>query len=246
VDVTGHIDELERQGRALADAAAAAGLDAPVPTCPGWTVRHLLAHTGGVHAWAASFVRAEPDADPDVAEDDLPRPDGDEVAWYRERNTELVAALRAAPPDRPTGAFMPAPSPLAFWARRQAHEAAVHRADADAAAGTPDPTAGHPTRFAVDGIDELLRGFLARPGRLRSEVPYRLIVAPDDAPERWLVEVGPRGATIGDGAGPADATLRGSAALLYLHLWNRAPTVPVEGDAAAAARWRQGARVIWE
>jgi uncharacterized protein (TIGR03083 family) len=101
VDATGHIDELERQGRALADAAAAAGLDAPVPTCPGWTVRHLLGHTGGVHAWAVSFVRADPAARHDVAEDDLPRPDGDPVAWYRERNAELVAALRAAPPDAP-------------------------------------------------------------------------------------------------------------------------------------------------
>ncbi|MCO1659421.1 maleylpyruvate isomerase family mycothiol-dependent enzyme [Pseudonocardia humida] len=246
MDVTGYLDELQRQGRALAAAAAAAGVDAPVPTCPGWTVRDLLAHTGGVHAWAVPFVRADPAADPDVAEDDLARPEGDPLAWYRERNAELVAALRAAPPDLPTGAFLPAPSPLAFWARRQAHEAAVHRADADAAAGTPDPAAGHPTEFAVDGIDELLMGFLSRPGRLRSDAAYRFVVAPDDAPARWLVEVGPDGATIERGTGPADATLRGSAGLLYLHLWNRVPAVPVEGDAAVAARWRELARVTWE
>jgi uncharacterized protein (TIGR03083 family) len=246
VDVTGYIDELARQGRALADAAAAAGPDAAVPTCPGWTVRHLLTHTGGVHAWAASFVRAEPDADPDVAEDDLPRPDGDPIAWYREQNADLVAALRDARPDGPTGAFLPAPSPLAFWARRQAHEAAVHRTDADVAAGAPDPAAAHPSAFAVDGIDELLLGFMSRPGKARSDVPYRLAVAPDDVAERWLVEVGPGGATARRATGAADAVLRGSAARLYLFLWNRVPTVPVEGDAAAAARWREGARVTWE
>ena len=30
-------------------------------------------------------------------------------------------------------AFLPAPSPLAFWARRQAHETGIHRADVESA-----------------------------------------------------------------------------------------------------------------
>jgi uncharacterized protein (TIGR03083 family) len=246
VDVTEHIAELDRQGRALADAAAAAGLDAPVPTCPGWAVRDLLRHTGGVHGWAASLVRADPGADLDVPEDGLPQPHGDPVDWYRERHAELVAALRAAPADGPVPGFLPAPSPLAFWARRQAHECAVHRTDADVSAGASDPAAAHPPAFAVDGIDELLLGFLARPGRLRSADPYRLAVAPDDVAERWLVEAGPGGATARRWSGPADATLRGPAGLLYLFLWNRVPGVPVDGDAAVAARWRADARVTWE
>lgn len=33
--------------------------------------------------------------------------------------------------------FLDAPSPLAFWARRQAHETAIHRADAQLAADGP-------------------------------------------------------------------------------------------------------------
>jgi hypothetical protein len=33
--------------------ARSAGPDAPVPTCPGWTVRDLLAHQGMVHRWAS-------------------------------------------------------------------------------------------------------------------------------------------------------------------------------------------------
>jgi uncharacterized protein (TIGR03083 family) len=246
MDVDEHIAALERNGRALAAAAAAAGLDAPVPTCPGWVVRDLLRHTGGVHGWAASFVRAEPDADPDAAEEDLLQPHGDPVAWYLERNADLAAALRAAPPDGPTGAFLRgSPTPLAFWARRQAHECAVHRTDADVAAGAADPAAAHPAAFAVDGIDELLLGFMSRPGRLRSAEPYRLAVAPGDDAARWLVEVGPEGAVGRRGEGPADAALGGSAARLYLFLWNRLAEVPVEGDAAVAARWSADARVIW-
>ena len=45
----------------------AAGPDAPVPTCPGWTVRDLLAHQGMVHRWATAVVRADPADVDDVA-----------------------------------------------------------------------------------------------------------------------------------------------------------------------------------
>src|SRR5262249_1316002 len=57
MDTTEHLATLEEQGRALALAADKAGLDADVPTCPRWTVRHLLGHIGMVHRWAASHVR---------------------------------------------------------------------------------------------------------------------------------------------------------------------------------------------
>ena len=55
--------------------------------------------------------------------------------------------------------FLPAPSPLAFWTRRQAHETAIHGADADASAGRASV---FPADFAADGVDELLTGFQAR------------------------------------------------------------------------------------
>ena len=45
----------------------AAGPDASVPTCPGWTVRDLLAHQGMVHRWATAVVRADPAGIDDVA-----------------------------------------------------------------------------------------------------------------------------------------------------------------------------------
>jgi uncharacterized protein (TIGR03083 family) len=244
MDVHEHVDELERQGRALADAAAAAGVDAPVPTCPGWSVGDLLAHTGGVHDWARDFVEGDPLADPGADAEDLSRPDGEPVDWYRGRHAALVAALRAAPADLGGWTLLPAPTPLAFWARRQAHEAAVHRADADAAAGGSPPGA-HPVDFAVDGIDELLLGFMSRPGRLRSDTAYTLAVAPEDTADRWLVSIGPAGATARRGAGAADCTLRATAGRLYLFLWNRVPDVIVDGDAALAARWRESARVTW-
>jgi len=44
-----HLEVLRRDGEKLADVAQRAGLDAPVPPCPGWQVRDVLQHTGGVH-----------------------------------------------------------------------------------------------------------------------------------------------------------------------------------------------------
>ena len=42
------------------------------------------------------------------------------------------------------------------WARRQAHETAIHRYDAESASGDVN---GFDLDFAVDGIDEILVGF---------------------------------------------------------------------------------------
>jgi hypothetical protein len=54
VDVAEHIAHLQRDGVLLADAAARAGMDARVPTCPEWVVRDLVRHQGDVHRWAAA------------------------------------------------------------------------------------------------------------------------------------------------------------------------------------------------
>ena len=50
-----------------------AGLRAPVPTCPDWTVRDLVAHQGMVHRWAAALLRGEADIDPDALRGRGPR-----------------------------------------------------------------------------------------------------------------------------------------------------------------------------
>ena len=49
-------------------------------------------------------------------------------------NANLIEALDSASPDLEAWTFLPAPSPLAMLARRQAHETAIHRYDAESAA----------------------------------------------------------------------------------------------------------------
>ncbi|MEU6351329.1 maleylpyruvate isomerase family mycothiol-dependent enzyme [Streptomyces sp. NPDC047072] len=230
---------LGHEGQLLASAAAAAGPDAKVPTCPDWQVRDLLKHTGVVHLWAAGFVAERLDS---------PRPMGDPpdldgaplVEWYRASHRRLLDTLTAAEPGLKCWHFLAAPSPLAFWARRQAHETTVHRFDAEAARGGAPAEIG--PAFAVDGIDELLRGFQARDrGRLRTETPRVLRIRATDVDDAvWTVRLTQEPpATEGGAAGEADCEISGPAARLYLALWNRLPFPAVTGDVAVADLWRE-------
>jgi uncharacterized protein (TIGR03083 family) len=246
---------LEHEGAAFACAAEKAGLDASVPTCPEWTVRELVRHIGYVHRWAATYVREQrvtvlDDEEEEAAVGRLPDDDAELLPWFREGHAALVATLRAAPADLECWHFLRAPTPLLFWARRQAHEIAVHRSDAESAAGDT-PVTGVPAPFAVDGIDELLLGFyMRRGGRLRADSPCSLRVEAVDRPDAaWLVRIGPDGAQIARSPAEsnADCVLRGSASDLYLALWNRRGTddLDVHGDRSVLDLWRERATVRW-
>ena len=142
---------------------------------------------------------------------------GDPLEWLRDGAIELVEAITRAPQE--------------FWARRACHQTTMRAVDALAAVfGRPPEPAETwiETDLAVDGIDEVLTGFATRPtSRLRSDEDAVLVVAPDDAPDWWLVRVGPGPAVAERGAGPlpdlplADWELDGSAVALYLALWDR-------------------------
>ncbi|WP_030953390.1 maleylpyruvate isomerase family mycothiol-dependent enzyme [Streptomyces sp. NRRL S-481] len=236
------LEALETEGRLLAEAAEQAGTDAKVPTCPGWQVRDLLRHTGAVHRWAAAYV-----AERLTERRPLTEPtglDGAElVAWYRDSHRRLVGTLAGASPDVECWAFLPAPSPLAFWARRQAHETAVHRVDAESARG--GGTTALAPDFATDGIDELLRGFHARSrSRVRTPEPRVLHVRAEDTGAVWTVRLSPEPPVTTPGAsGEAECELSGPAEQLYLALWNRAPLPSVTGDQALATLWRETSAV---
>lgn len=257
MDTAEYIDALRAEGRALADAARLAGPQAPVPACPGWRVRDLVTHVGGVHRWATAYVaagRSEAMTADERARyrDDVPG-DSELIDWYVAAHTDLVTALEQAPPDLACWTFLPASSPRAFWARRQAHETAIHRIDAEAAAGKsgtlPD------TALAADGIDELLAFFLTRPKiGLRADPGRNLGVRASDADEEWSVRIGPERVEVlrGPGGvrtravgGSADCALTGSAADLYLFLWNRAGAegLRVDGDTSMLDLWRTSARI---
>jgi uncharacterized protein (TIGR03083 family) len=257
MEIAEHIDALRRQGDLLADAATRSGLDAPVPPCPSWQVKDLLRHTGYIHRWAARHITECPDTVLDgPPEADILRggaTDPDLLTWFRAGHAALVETLSTADPGLVCATFMDAPSALAFWARRQAHETAIHRADAESASGVRPE---YEPEFASDGIDELIMGFgQRRKYRPSAEHDGGMRVRASDTGRTW--HVGAEGGRLQARRDPADpdltappaCTVTGPASGVYLFLWNRSDTaeagVTISGDPGFLELWQASVRVRW-
>jgi uncharacterized protein (TIGR03083 family) len=241
-----HLAGVRRAVEAFTGSATTAGLGADVPTTPDWDVRRLLAHQGLVHRWATGHVLGD-QVDPDAVEQEG-LDSADPVAWLRQGADTLLTAIESAPDDLEAMVFLAdAPAPKRFWARRQCHETTIHAVDALSAVLGRYPKAEDTwieSRVALDGIDELLTGFLPRPhSRLRAEDPMTIAVLPEDADARWLVAISelPPVTARGLGDEEADVVLRGSAVALYLTLWNRSDEVSDE----RFELWAESVRVSW-
>ncbi|MGY1602859.1 maleylpyruvate isomerase N-terminal domain-containing protein [Geodermatophilus sp. SYSU D00815] len=226
------VEEGERVGILAAELDAAGRLGVVVPWVPAWTAADLVGHLGTVHRWATAIVTAgTADAPPPRPEP----PDGDLLGWYGAGLTALVRALRETPPDAPAWHMSPAaPGVAAEWARRQAHELAVHRMDLEAAAGVRhaplDPA------LAADGVAELLGVVVPRWAHTEPLRSAQVLVAVSDTAtgRRWEVRVTRGAVEVADAhSGGAQAHLSGEGTQLLLHLWGRPADVRVEGDAAA-------------
>lgn len=249
MDVDEHIRYLQREGDLLGDAITGVDPDSAVPTCPEWNVRDLVRHLGGIHRWAAGVVGDQQSQPIDQPLEQLAGgwpEDAALVDWFRAGHTALVRTLTNADPDVDCWAFLPAPSPLAFWARRQANETAVHRADAQSVRGAITPIAAD---HAADAIDEILTGF----GRRRYEFgnePRHLQLRAVDLGRAWLVELGERAEVQEHADGwISDCTVDGTASDLLLLLWNRiaadAETLAIAGNPESLTRWREVVLIRW-
>jgi uncharacterized protein (TIGR03083 family) len=258
MDVAQHITFVEREGSLFADAARRAGLDAEVPDCPGWDVRDLVRHLGMIHLWAAGHVAFphdegwyETEADEHAAFAEFwpelgifwPE-DAVLIDWYLRTNANLLDVLISAAPDLEAWTFLPAPSARAMWARRQAHEIAIHRFDAEHAGHAET---GFEPAFADDGIDEILAGFAPRMRSFSIEGKSTMAVHATDTDTRWHLRMSSEGIRTVTGAEPADMTLSGAASDLYLALWNRGDdtAISIEGDRSVMDTWRKQLRIQW-
>ena len=245
-----HLEALKRSGVALGEAAATAGLDAKVPTCPGWDISQLLTHQGMVHRWAAANLRGERDYDTaaSVAEAGAA---ASVLDWYAHGLAALVDTIRITAEDAEAMVFLrDAPPPRRFWARRQAHETTIHSVDAISAARGRWPTSADvdiAPALATDGIDELLMGFITRgSGRLHAAEPYTVLVRTDDTGHAWTLRIshGPIVTTPGETERP-EAVFSGTAVQLYLSLWNRADEITSNGRSDLVDQWRRQIRIRW-
>lgn len=228
-----------------------------VVTAPDWRLADLVAHVSGVHRWAAAVVR---DGRTENLSDDEQAPlfagparRGTDALqeWFAGGIDELVAAIEQAPDDLHAFTFLAdPPASRLFWARRQLHETTVHRVDAQTAqlgrlASTHE--ANVEIGVAVDGIDELVAGFVPRSrSRLRSDEPFRMVIAPTDVDVAWTVTVSEDApVTVREALPDATAVISGSAAGIYLGLWNRGDDIAETGSEDALGLWRETVRISW-
>lgn len=245
VDLPTHIEGIGDGLATFVDHAHHAGLDAAVPSAPGWSVRDLVVHLGMVHRWSIGMVTGVR-VDPAALEAEG-RESTDPVGWLHEGGLALVRSLDQAPEDLQAPVFLPTDlSPRRFWARRQCHETTIHSIDAHAARLGRLPTVEETwvtRQLALDGIDELLVGFLSRKrSPLRSETPVRIAIRPTDVERSWSVQVSSDPPVVErDAHGHADHEFRATAEMLYLALWNRSEEFHAEGYDL----WRRTAQITW-
>jgi uncharacterized protein (TIGR03083 family) len=219
VDPDLHLAAAERELDLFADALADADLTRTVPTCPEWTLRDLASHVGDFTGfWTHVICEATGAEKPE-----FPRApaEGDLATWFRADASRLVAALASLPPEAHVWTWDPDDETAAFARRRCAHEAAIHRIDAQLTVGTPEPVEG---QLAADGIDEIfvmLKAF--NPGTATAGDPGPTMhLHSTDRDDDLVITLAEGGPLLSTGhPDDADLTVQASTSDLELLLYNR-------------------------
>jgi uncharacterized protein (TIGR03083 family) len=217
-------------------AAAGQGLDVAVPTCGDWRMPDLLLHLGAIYHRIATIV-GERATSPIPLES--PADGVDPVGYLSTGLDELVQALSEADADTPAWNWSPEPQVAFFWARRMAHESAVHRYDAQRAHDVAQPIDAD---LAHDGLDELVDVILPRvverDGPTLPDATFCFLAGESAS---WSVRLGADGVQRLDAANAPDVTVRGTTSALLLAAYSRVPwtSLEVEGDAALLDEWSQ-------
>jgi uncharacterized protein (TIGR03083 family) len=231
-------------GAAIA-AAARRDPQAPVPSCPGWTVHDLVDHLGRLHRWVGGIVRDRSQEHVDVrAVPGGPDDPKQRVAWFEEGVAALAGGFADIAEDEEVWNWRHGVESVRFWMRRSPVETAVHRWDAQSAVGT---AAALDTELAVHGIDEMADLWLPlwRGEVLQVSTDASMHLHCTDTDGEWLISFGPDGATTTREHAKGDVAVRGSASDLCLLLWNRVSPERCEvfGDASLLSRFAEHVRI---
>jgi uncharacterized protein (TIGR03083 family) len=229
-------------------------LEGRVPSCPEWTVADLTRHVGQVYLHKVEAMRTgvdEPEGWPPAG-----LQDEDPVELLDRSYAELVEEFASRKPSDEAATWYKPDQSVGFWVRRMAQETVVHRIDAELGVGVA--VAPVPDDLAIDGVDELLKVFVAYSvsewgeyftEALADSPCWSYAIATDGAvwrvrtsPGHFDVTSGP-GLTASDDGAP-DVTISGSPTALLRWVWNRdtpgeTPGVTIGGDAEALAEFRR-------
>jgi uncharacterized protein (TIGR03083 family) len=237
-----YLELIRRESDALL-AAAGDQLAVDVPSCPGWTMERLVGHVGRVYRWTAGWVLSGESTEVDRA------PKGEAVlAWTETGRDQVLRTLQEVDLSGRTATWA-GEQPAMFWPRRMAVETALHRWDAEnAAGGDAQPV---DAALAVDAVDELLAVLL--PQRKGDSIQAlgatgsSLHLHATDVTGEWLVTFTgpPEHLQVEREHAKGDVAARGTASDLLLVLNNRVPLdrLDVFGDRGLLERWADHVRI---
>jgi uncharacterized protein (TIGR03083 family) len=241
-----YLAHLRTESARFRDVLAACDPRAQVPGCPDWSAADLLWHLAEVQWFWGTTIRSRPAApDEDAPGPERPASYDGLLAAYDDYSAALVSELEAADPAEPAWTWSQEQT-VGFTFRRQAHEALIHRLDAEQAAGRVTPL---DPELAADGVDECLDIMFggAPPWGEFAPLPHHVRIDLADRDESIWVQIGRfTGTDPDDGVHhdtddirvvpapgtDADAAVRGPAAALDAWLWRRGDDseVRVTGD----------------
>jgi uncharacterized protein (TIGR03083 family) len=244
-DKTFWLGALRREAGALRAVMNDETLPTALPSCPGWTLEELARHTGAAFRWIAAHVVRGITTSPGYP-NRADAPTGAELLpWWDEGLERLLVALDGVEEELPAWNPCPRPKVAAFWLRREAHEVAVHRWDAQVAVGLPEPIESD---LAVDGVAEVLDSLLPAdpPKEPVGDGVIQLVAT--DAEDGWIIRVRGTAISLLDTATlvPEEHQLQtqasGTASDLVLALWGRVPfdVLQITGEPALLEALRVG------
>lgn len=254
LDAPDYLGHLRSESTRFREVLSTCAPDAQVPSCPAWTAADLLWHLAEVqHFWG--WVIANRPAHPRDGYADPERPASyDEIlAAFDVSHAAFVEALAAADPADKAWSWS-AEQTVGFTYRRQAHEALIHRVDAEQTAGAVTPL---DPALAADGTRECLDvmyGGCPEWGEF-SPLPHYLRVDLTDTGDRIWVQLGQFHGTdpdgidhheddihvVGDPGVEPDAVVEGTAEQLDLRLWRRGDgdDIHLHGDLSIVDHFRR-------
>jgi len=249
LDFAAYLEHIGSESARFRAALTGCAPAARVPACPDWDAADLLWHLAEVQ-WFWSRIIARRPAGPDELEHRArPTDYADLLAVFDTSSAGLLDALADADPADAAWSWAPEQT-VGFTFRRQAHEALIHRIDAEQTAGAT--SAPIDPALAGDGVEECLAvmyGGSPPWGRFTPsghhvrvdlvDLDHTIWVAlgrfDGKDPDTDVVHDEDDLSVVPDPGIEASATLRGTASQVDTWLWDRAPDseIAVSGDAVA-------------
>ncbi|HKS99869.1 MAG TPA: maleylpyruvate isomerase family mycothiol-dependent enzyme [Rugosimonospora sp.] len=239
---------LRADGPAFRSAVAEAPIDAPVPSCPEWTVKHLIGHLAGVYDFVLGHVERGVTTAPERRDYGRPPAGTGLLDWWDDRFAALLTTLDGLDPELPAWNWAPQAKKAGFWHRRMAHETAVHRWDAQFSLVSAEPIEA---KLAVDGVAEVLDTWLPAGRGTGPRTAHGIVaLSASDAEHEWHVRLrGQGGLALLDTDTLLDsdeyherAVARGTASDLLLALYGRVgfDVLEITGDERLLEALRTG------